>query len=125
MASDDLLPVKLETLFRLDDGAVAEAFNRNVEIAAGDCENRPADDRVRRITLELQVKPVKQIRENAIFCDGARCICKVRLTLPDRETRTLDFGVRKTRHGGLFVFSELEPTNHRQTHLPLEEGDEQ
>lgn len=123
----ELFALGTSTLAKLDRGAAAVALDKALERAVADCLDRPADERARKVTLTLEVKPVKEVHENTISCEGARGTYKVRYRQPDWESQELDFGVRQTRAGGMLVFSELSPANHRQTVLPLtdEDGDDQ
>lgn len=117
-----LLPVRADTLGLLDRGRVGKAIEQFVKQATEDCMDRPGDDRARKILLEIEVKPVSEIHGESISCEGAKGVAKVRLKLPDRESATLDFGVRK---GVGLVFSENSPSDHRQATLFDEESEVQ
>ena len=119
-----LFALGTSTLAKLDRGAAAVALDKALERAVADCLDRPTDDRARKVILTLEVRPVKEVHENTVSCEGARGTYKVRYRQPDWESQELDFGVRKTRAGGMLVFSELSPANHRQTILPLAGGED-
>lgn len=116
------LVLNLETLKSLDLGSVDAAFRRCLERAVRDCLDRPDDERARKVTLQLNLVPVKQIIQNVISCEGARGTVQFRCRVPDYETRTLDFGVREN---GSLYFSEECPDNHRQSSLFTGDGDDQ
>lgn len=107
-----LLALGADTLSRLDRGRVGLAIDAFVKQAVADCMDRPGDDRSRKILIEVELKPVAETNGETISCEGAKCIVKVRLKLPDRESAVMDFGVRR---GGHAVFSENSPSDHRQT----------
>jgi hypothetical protein len=106
-----LFSLSAETLKQLDRGAAAAALDQAIQRAVKDCLDRPGDDRARKISLTLEVRPVTEVCNNVLTCEGARGCYKVRLRIPDWESQTLDFGVREN---GLLVFNEHSPTNHRQ-----------
>lgn len=111
MSEDGICRLGADTLDRLDRGAAGVAFNKAIEQAVVDCLDRPGDDRARTVTLQLVLKPVKEVHDNTISCEGARGVYKVRCKRPDYESQELDFGVRTN---GMLVFSENSPANHKQ-----------
>lgn len=48
----------LESVIALDGGRVPVAFNQAVARAVRDLEDRPNDDKARKITLELSLAPI-------------------------------------------------------------------
>jgi hypothetical protein len=118
--SEELFALSAETLVKLDLGRQAAAFDRAVRMAVQDCLDRPSDDRPRKITLQLAIKPVKQVIDNTISCEGATGVCQIRYRQPDWESDTLDFGVRTN---GLLVFG-ADPKNHRQSMMDFEEEED-
>ena len=83
-----------DTLANLDRGRAAAALNAALQQAVKDCINRPGDDRARKVTMVLEIKPVSETINNEISCEGAQGKYGVRLRVPDWESNTLDFGVR-------------------------------
>jgi len=112
MAEDGIFRLGADTLDRLDRGAAGIAFDKAIELAVLDCIDRPADDRARTVTLQLVLKPIKEVHENTISCEGASGVYKVSCRRPDYESAVLNFGVRTN---GMLVFSENSPANHKQT----------
>ena len=114
-----LKQLTLQTLQDLDFGKASMGFQRLLTQAVLDCINRPADDRIRKITMQLNLKPVAETVGNTISCEGAKGVFQMRLHIPDMETPEVDFGVREN---GMLVFNEDSPREHRQgTFLPEEE----
>jgi len=92
----------------LDGGRISEAFMTELRRVALDCDDRPADDKARKVTLELQITPV---------CDEHGCLDTVRgkfhvkSTVPQRRSRSYDFAYRA---GGQLVFNDMSDDNFRQ-----------
>lgn len=107
-----LFALTASTLSKLDRGSAAAALDLAISRAVRDCLDRPGEDRPRKITLQIDVVPVKEVIDNVLSCEGARGIYKVRYRQPDWESQELDFGVREN---GMLVFSETSPGNHRQS----------
>ena len=121
--TQELFQLTASTLAKLDRGAAAAALDKAIETAVRDCLDRPSDERARKITLTLELVPVKDVIDNVISCEGAKGVYKVRYRQPDWESKELDFGVREN---GMLVFSELSPDNHRQAMLNImEQKDDQ
>lgn len=116
-----LKKLDLSSIRDLDVGRVEKAFQIHLGRAVQDCEDRPSDDRARTITIQLQLKPLKEVIDDKyIECAGATGICKISSSIPDYQTSKLDFGVRK---GGMLVFSEDSPGDHKQNTLAFDEDD--
>lgn len=116
----ELTPLTLATLKKLDLGRVGMAFDRLLKQAISDCVDRPGDDRARKVTLQIDLVPVKQVHDNTISCEGAKGAVKAKLALPNYETQTLDFGVKQSGHA---YFAEESPANHQQATLFAGESD--
>ena len=121
MANLGIFRLSADTLSRLDHGRAAAALNTAIKKAVTDCLERPGDDRARTVTMQLSVKPVSDVIQNEITCEGATGNYKVKVTLPDWESNKLDFGVKQN---GDLVFSENSPANHLQTTIFDEEESE-
>jgi hypothetical protein len=107
-----IFTLRTDTLRNLDRGRAAIALNAAIDQAVKDCLNRPGDDRARKVTMVLEIKPVSEVIQNEITCEGATGKYCVRVRVPDWESNTLDFGVKQN---GTLVFSENSPANHCQT----------
>ncbi len=94
----------------LDGGRINEAFAAELRRVALDCEDRPADDKVRKVSLELQIEPVC---DDQGHLDSLKGKFHVTSTVPKRRSKTYSFGFRK---GGRLVFNDLSDDNiHQQT----------
>jgi hypothetical protein len=122
--SNELFQLTASTLAKLDRGAAAKALDTAIAAAVHDCLDRPTDERARKITLTLELAPIKEVIGNVISCEGASGKFKVRYRQPDWESLKLDFGVREN---GMLVFAEMSPANHQQPTLfdREEEDDDQ
>jgi len=116
-----LKELTLQNIEALDFGKAARAFQLALRRAVDDCNDRPADNRARKITFQLELKPVKEIEGNCISCAGARGTFQVRCKIPDYQTEEVDFGVKSN---GIIYFSEESPKDHRQSTMAFDEGDE-
>lgn len=99
------IPLKLENLQKLDGGRVSVAFQQQLQRAVQDCIDRPGDDSVRTVALEVKFKPV--IETNTGACEGASGTFHIKSKVPERKSKTYDFGVKQ--NGELF-WSENSPT---------------
>jgi flagellar hook-basal body complex protein FliE len=110
-------PIKeltLETVPLLAHGQVMIRFGKLLKQAIDDCIDRPGDDRARKLTLQLDIKPIKEVTDNVISCEGAGITVQLRLKIPDFQTKVLDIGVKQTGHAW---FNADSPDNSRQTTL--------
>ena len=99
---DHKLVLTLETLPRLDDGLPAVQFNRLMEAAVKDCMDRPGDDKARKVTMQVSMKP-----------DGTNNVCdrvvieiEFKATVPQYCTRQYHAA---THTSGKLLFSPSSP----------------
>lgn len=116
----DLKELNLATISDVDFGKADKAFQMALKRVVADCIDRPADKRVRKVTLQITLKPVVDIIDNLVTCEGASGAFQVRAKMPDYETGEVDFGVKN--NGSLF-FNPESPRNHRQECLEFEGGE--
>jgi len=110
-----LFYLDLENLSKLDNGKPAIAFRRAVEDCSRDCTDRPTEQRTRKVTMELLIKPVASedpVFEGSFRACGAVAEFKIKTTIPNRQTRPYSFGIDPK---GRLFFSEESPTNVNQT----------
>jgi len=112
-----LQQLSLETLATIDGGRVNLAMNQALRRIAQDLDDRPGESRTRKATLEVIAKPV--CGEDGLI-DGAKIQIQVKDDVPTRKSKVYDVGVRK---GGMMVYQEMVPDDHRQNALPF--GDEE
>lgn len=108
MEVEGLRQLTLAQVAEIDDGRIAAAFAQALKRVAQDCDDRPGDDRPRKIVLEMAFMPV--LSEDGI-CDSVKSQCQIKDTIPTRKSRVYDFGLRK---GGLFSYQPMALDNHRQ-----------
>jgi len=95
---------------QLDGGRINEAFMAELRRVAMDCEDRPADNKVRKVSLELQIEPVCDDQGQLDSLTGK---FHVTSTVPKRRSKSYSFGFRR---GGKLVFNDLSEDNiHQQT----------
>ena len=102
----------LDTIKDLDLGRVGVGFSRLLEQAVRDCMDRPADERARKLILQISLRPKSEIVGQTVSCEGAAGVAQLRLKLPDYESQEVDFGVKQN---GRLVFNEDSPRDHRQS----------
>lgn len=126
MANVHLTEASLETLGQLLDGQVLALFQKLMQQAITDCENRPSDDKARQIKVILNLKPksrTEQIddRHSRTILDGIALTVDMDVKCPTRKTMAIDCGVGP---GHSLLFNPHNAFNHRQAPLPLVmEGD--
>lgn len=114
--SNGLLQLSLREIAEIDDGRINEAFTQAIRRIANDCDDRPGDDRPRKVTLEITFTPVCDEKG---YVDSVKSQFQIKETIPTRKSKVMDFGLRK---GGIFVFQPLSPGDHRQQPLLDEES---
>jgi hypothetical protein len=70
MGKSTLFALNAETLSHLDSGRASAALDQALKKAVLDCLDRPGDDRPRKITLCLEVKPVMEVINQTISWEG-------------------------------------------------------
>lgn len=113
--SQALIFFSLEALQHLDGGKAAIAFRRAVEDCVRDCQDRPLDDKARKVTLELAITPVAEEDpefENSYRASSVEGQFKIATTLPKRQTKPYSFGIDPK---GRMFFSQNSPSNVNQT----------
>jgi hypothetical protein len=111
VSKGQLVRLSLENIKLLDGGLPMEMFQESLRRAVKDCLDRPGDKRTRKITLQVNLTPVAEVRGNTIDCDGAKGIFLCKTKLPDYESREVDFGVQNS---GELLFNPDSPSNHKQ-----------
>lgn len=104
----------LGTLINLDGGRIVEAWNQAISRATRDCEDRPAENKPRKVTLELELTPV--VFQDGAVLDSLKGIFRIKDTVPTRQSKDYSLGFRK-RHGqARLVFNDLsEDDIHQKT----------
>lgn len=105
----------------LDGGRTGVAFMQQLQRVIADCEDRPMDDKERKVTLEFKCIPI--VEPNGT-CDEIKGKFHVTSSVPKLRTKEYSFGIRKTRQGSQLVFDDLSDDDVNQGTLALE-GDEE
>ena len=106
-----LQKLTIKTLPNVDFGKAALAFQRHLERAVQDCDDRPGVKKARKVSIQLSITPVPEVDGNTINCYAAKGVLTVTSKIPNHETQEIDFGVRAN---GDLVFNPESPGNHRQ-----------
>lgn len=121
----ELHKLQAASLAKLDRGTLAVALEHALQQAARDCLDRPTDDRARKVMVEISLKPKAEYDDDtrSVEIVGAEGQYKIKCSVPDRESKPLDFGLTQD---GTLIFNENVPDNHRQRSLlPEEEKEEE
>lgn len=92
----------------LAGGRVGEAFALELKRCVTDCEDRPGDDKPRKVMLEIELKPSTDEKG---FCENVWGQIRGSSSVPKRKTKPISFGVRR---GGMLVFNDLSEDNFNQ-----------
>ena len=113
-----IVALSLDTIRQLDNGRVFEAFSQALSRAVRDCEDRPGEDKARKVVLQIELTPV--VQEEHVPTTVA-LLCQVKDTVPTRKSRPYSCGIRA---GGVVAFSTESPTQFNQMTLGLVGSDE-
>ena len=116
----ELKVLNLANLQDVDLGKADTMFSHALRNAVLDCLNRPTDDRVRTVTLTVKLKPVCEVFDTSVSCEGATGSFLCKSKIPDFETPEVDFGIKEN---GVLVFNPYSPRNHNQ--LTMFESEEE
>lgn len=106
--------LSLSTLPELDSGIVNEAFTKALERCEADCRDRPGDDKPRKVTLVVEMTPVRDQRGRL---DSINVGVDVSDAIPKRRSKLFNM---LPRHDGL-MFDELSPDDAHQESLDMED----
>jgi hypothetical protein len=95
----------LSELDVLDGGRVSVAFAQALARAVADCEDRPGEDKARKILLQMEIVPVKDEEGR---CDGVTAAFQVKDNIPTRKSKVYSFGLKA---GGRLYYSDENPGN--------------
>lgn len=104
-----LVQVSFEELAKIDDGRLALALDQALRRVALDMDDRPGLKKPRTVTLQLTFIPV--FDANTSTCDGVKMTAKIKDSIPVRESKAYDFGLRK---GNLMTYQPMALDNHAQ-----------
>lgn len=108
------VPVGLRNLVELDDGRLEKAFDRSLKAAIQDLRERPADNRARKITLTIEMKP----REHRGDFDGADIDYYVTSKTPHEQGNTTVLAPSRINNEWTLAMP-TEGNNANQSRLPF------
>lgn len=111
-----LRELDLAEVATLDGERIGEAFRQALKRMASDIDDRPGDDRPRKVSLEMALVP--EIDESG-NCDNVKMQIQVKESIPTRKSRVYDLGIKRTAAGKCLTFSPDSPDNHNQPGLGL------
>lgn len=100
--------LKLENLIHMDGGRIAVAFDQALARLARDLEDRPGDDRARKVSLELELKP--EIDTDGQY-DDAKVQAQIKESIPNRKSKVIDL---QPVRGGKLAFNDMSEDDARQ-----------
>lgn len=106
----------LAELAKLDDGLLAEAFRANLRLVVNDLNDRPNDDRTRKLTLVLSFVP----EANRGDLDRVKLDYKVTHNIAGHEGRECVLTPKRLGRDLELMFANVG-TDARQPHLPLDD----
>lgn len=117
----NLVELNLATIQQLQNGGVFQQVQRLIAAAVADCENRPAEERPRKVSIQLEILPVSRLEEiddqhTRRVLDGVKLRLQMDVKCPTRKTIEFDCGVGDNH---ALLFNPDSPHNHRQAGLPL------
>lgn len=113
MAKQQLFTI--ETLHLLDDGALAEDFNKQLTALVQDCVGRPGITKTRTLKLEVKVEPIATVKGE---CEDVRITCVTSSKAPNRPITS--YRMAATKNGGL-KFAPDSPESPDQKSLGFDE----
>ncbi len=102
----------LDALKKLDGGRVAEAFEQATARCTKDCEDRPNEEKPRKIILEMQMIPVPDTQGQQVTCASVRAAFQIKEVIPTRKSKIYNLGLK---HDGRLFYSDEDATNLQQT----------
>lgn len=100
----------LETLAKIDEGRIKNAFELALRRCIDDCNERPAFDKTRKVSLVVMMTPVADEMGNL---DEVTVAFDIGETVPKRQSREYSMQVRGKTQRSLF-FNELSPDDIKQ-----------
>ena len=82
---DDKQTLSLATLHQLDDGMVGRVVDAELQKVLRDCEDRPSLDKVRKVTIQLEITPLQDDRSYSLR--GIDTQVQVKAFVPPTGTR--------------------------------------
>ena len=106
--------VSLATIHLIDDGSLQQLFDRAIKNALADCDDRPADETAREVTLKFSIVPVSATGRS---CERVSIDAQVNTKVPAYRTTPTDVSVRKDKNGFMGLFNPMAPEDAEQRTL--------
>ena len=84
----------LASLATIDNGRIAANFQQLLDAAIRDCQDRPNDEKPRKLLIEMQICPVTGIVNGQVICENVNGAFQLKSTVPTRKTAVYSFGLR-------------------------------
>ena len=85
----------LASLATFDNGRISANFDQLLDAAIRDCQDRPNDDKPRKLLIQLEISPVSDVENGQVICSGVNGAFQLKSTVPTRKTNVYSFGMRK------------------------------
>ena len=121
MQMRELKKISLEEIAEIDEGRIGVAFAQALSRLAADLNDRPGDDRPRKLNLQVEMTPTC---DETGVCDSVQMQVQIKDSIPTRRSRKYDLGLRSTRDGGQLVYSPGSYDNHRQGTMDFDDEQE-
>ena len=103
---------------KLDHGRVHEAFQAELRRIIADLEDRPADTKPRKLSLEFKLTPVQDESGNL---DEVKGRFDIKAAVPNRRTKEYSFAAQKTSQGHRLIFNDLSDEDINQMTIDEQE----
>jgi hypothetical protein len=85
----------LASLATFDNGRIAANFDQLLDGAIRDCQDRPNDDKPRKLLVQIEISPVSDVENGQVICSGTNTSFQLKSTVPTRKTNVYSMGMRK------------------------------
>jgi hypothetical protein len=100
--------VDFGALQAIDDGKLNLVLQKHLQRACQDCQDRPNDNKPRKVTVEIGFTPI--IEQDGDACDAWMQV-KLKSSIPDHQSKPYSVGLQKN---GQFVYSPNSLNNVNQ-----------
>lgn len=109
----------LETLKDLDSAKTNAIFNAHLKRCVADCHDRPADEKPRKVVMEVTLTPV--LDKVTMDCEEVQVQIHVTDSIPKHRTKVYSMGINRA---GALLFNPDSPNNVNQGTLEMAEAEE-
>lgn len=105
MSQHRFLVEGLSALAAMDGGRIDEAFKLHMRRAILDCDDRPFEEKARKLTLQIEVKPIA--RQDGAATD-VEIVVQAKSSVPNHVSQAVS---ARVLHGGDAWFNDLSQGN--------------